>query len=42
MKSVGTAVNKPLASLMYREVLISDNIPNELRKVAEQRLLRLH
>lgn len=40
-EGIGTKANKSLASLMYREVLISNDISNEVRKTAEQRLLRL-
>ncbi|OOF44733.1 hypothetical protein BKK51_08375 [Rodentibacter trehalosifermentans] len=41
-EGIGTKANKFLASMMYREVLISKDIPDEVRKTAEQRLLRLH
>lgn len=41
-EGIGTAVNKRLAALIYREVIISDDTPNEIKENAKQRLFRLH
>ena len=41
-EGIGVTANKRLASLIYREILISDKTPNDIKKAAEQRLFRLH
>ncbi|TGZ98318.1 sel1 repeat family protein [Rodentibacter pneumotropicus] len=41
-EGIGTSMNKPLAALIYREILISNNIPNEIKQAAEQRLRNLY
>ncbi|OOF58152.1 tetratricopeptide repeat protein [Rodentibacter myodis] len=41
-EGIGTSANKSLASLIYREISVSDKIPDNVKKTAEQRLLRLH
>ncbi|WP_077550208.1 tetratricopeptide repeat protein [Rodentibacter genomosp. 2] len=40
-KGIGTSMNKHLAALIYREILISNNIPDEIKQAAEQRLKNL-
>lgn len=40
-EGIGTSINKRLAALLYREILISDDMPNAIKQVAEQRLFRL-
>lgn len=41
-KGIGTSMNKPLAALIYREILVSNGIPNEIKQAAEQRLRNLY
>lgn len=40
-EGIGTAANKRLASLIYREILVSADVPEGIKATARQRLFRL-
>ncbi len=41
-EGVGTSRNKSLAALIYREILMTNNVPDDIKNIAGQRLSRLH